>query len=225
MENQTKKIHEALLAIMTGIDPIAKDKQNVQQGYKFRGVEAVYGVLNPMLIANKVLLIPECIEHHIEQFASKSGGALFRAIVKMKYTLLSTEDGSSIECTMMGEGMDSGDKATPKAVSIAFKYLCFQLFCIPVEGADDPDKDSHNVAPKTIQPNQNANQQASQPAKQEPEKWLNETVKDGSYTREWAALMTAIAEGRVTSVSEVRQNFKVSKEIAIKIENLLNQAA
>ncbi|MFS0844210.1 MAG: ERF family protein [Roseburia hominis] len=29
--------------------------------------------------------------------------------------------------------MDSGDKATNKAMSVAFKYACFQVFCIPTE--------------------------------------------------------------------------------------------
>ena len=42
--------------------------------------------------------------------------------------------------------MDSGDKATNKAMSIAFKYACFQLFCIPTEETHpDSDKESHEV--------------------------------------------------------------------------------
>ena len=35
--------------------------------------------------------------------------------------------------------MDSGDKATNKAMAIAFKYACFQVFCIPTEEMKDPD--------------------------------------------------------------------------------------
>ena len=38
--------------------------------------------------------------------------------------------------------MDSGDKATNKAMSIAFKYACFQVFCIPTEEMKDPDSDT-----------------------------------------------------------------------------------
>ena len=44
--------------------------------------------------------------------------------------------------------MDSGDKATNKAMSIAFKYACFQVFCIPTEEMIDPDAECHEVAPK-----------------------------------------------------------------------------
>ena len=39
--------------------------------------------------------------------------------------------------------MDSGDKATNKAMAIAFKYACFQVFCIPTEEMKDPDAESH----------------------------------------------------------------------------------
>jgi hypothetical protein len=107
MEN-TGKIYEAMLSIMGGIDPIAKNKSNSQQNYKYRGVEDIYAVVNPMLIANKVLLIPEILHHDIKEFTSSKGSLLFRAIVTMKYTFKSVEDGSFIETIMTGEGMDSG---------------------------------------------------------------------------------------------------------------------
>ena len=34
------------------------------------------------------------------------------------------------------------DKATNKAMAIAYKYLCFQVFCIPTEEMSDPDAES-----------------------------------------------------------------------------------
>jgi hypothetical protein len=41
--------------------------------------------------------------------------------------------------------MDSGDKASNKAMAIAFKYACFQVFCIPTEEIVDPDAECHEV--------------------------------------------------------------------------------
>jgi len=40
-----------------------------------------------------------------------------------------------------GEGMDSGDKAYNKAMSIGLKYACFQTFMIPTASVD-PDGDT-----------------------------------------------------------------------------------
>lgn len=61
--------------------------------------------------------------------------------------------------------MDSGDKATNKAMSIAYKYAAFQAFCIPTEDtAIDADATAHNVAsqPRNNQP-PSAQQQSKQP--------------------------------------------------------------
>jgi len=49
--------------------------------------------------------------------------------------------------------MDSGDKATNKALSIAYKYMAFQLFAIPID--EDPDRHTHEVGKspgKTLAP-------------------------------------------------------------------------
>ena len=52
--------------------------------------------------------------------------------------------------------MDSGDKASNKALSIGLKYAMLQVFCIPTEDDKDPDAespqpkaDSMKPAPKT----------------------------------------------------------------------------
>jgi hypothetical protein len=42
--------------------------------------------------------------------------------------------------------MDSGDKATNKAMSAAYKYAAFQAFAIPTEGDNDADAHTHEVA-------------------------------------------------------------------------------
>ena len=41
--------------------------------------------------------------------------------------------------------MDSGDKATNKAMSAAFKYAAFQAFAIPTESDNDADSTTHEV--------------------------------------------------------------------------------
>lgn len=66
-------------------------------------------------------------------------------VLKMKYTLFA-DDGSFIETVLLGEAMDTGDKAINKAMAIAYKYLCFQVFCIPVEDMEDPDGERPELA-------------------------------------------------------------------------------
>ena len=222
MENELPKqpeVFTAILNIMNGLDPVQKHKENKQQGYKYRGIEDVYSALNPMLIANKVVLIPELLSHNLTDFNSKSGSLLFRAIVSMKYTFKSIVDGSEAHCIMTGEGMDSVDKATPKAISMAFKYMAFQMFCIPVPENVDAEKDDHDVKGKPnesapITPNQNA-------GKPEPEKWLNSTDKQGNITPEWTNLLKGISDGKINTLNDVRKYYKVSKAVAVEVEKAL----
>lgn len=211
MENQS--IYEAMLKIMGGIDPIAKNKKNTQQNYKYRGVEDIYAVLNPMLIANRVILIPEILSHNITEFTTGKGTLLFRVVATMKYTFKSVEDGSFIECIMTGEGMDSGDKATPKAISMAFKYMAFQLFCIPVDDNVDAEVDNHEVSTNPTPAPQNT--------KSEPEKWLNSTDKAGNITPEWSNLLKGISDAKINSLADVRKYYKVSKTTALEVEKAL----
>lgn len=154
-EAKEPMIYKAISAVMEDVGAVGKDSVNKQQGFKFRGIDAVMNALNPALVKNKVFVAPEVLEQRREERTTSKGGLLIYSICKVKYTFFTT-DGSSVSATVIGEGMDSGDKATNKAMSIAFKYACFQVFCIPTEELmEDPDKDIQDPAPQ--KPNEKNN--------------------------------------------------------------------
>lgn len=125
---------------------ITKSRRNNQgNGYNFRGIDDVYNVVSPLLAKHGLCILPrvlsrECVERH-----SKSGGALFYVTVEMEFDLVSAEDGSKHTIKTFGEAMDSGDKATNKAMSAAYKYAAFQAFAIPTEGDNDTENQTHEV--------------------------------------------------------------------------------
>jgi hypothetical protein len=146
--NSSKKdIYETVNAVMAEIGAIGKNSKNAQQGFMFRGIDAVMNALAPALQKHKLFIVPEILDQRREERQTKSGNNLIYSVCTIRYTFYA-EDGSHIEATVIGEGMDSGDKATNKAMSIAFKYACFQVFCIPTEEMIDPDAECHEVAPK-----------------------------------------------------------------------------
>jgi hypothetical protein len=140
-------IYETISAVMGEVGAIGKTSKNTTQGFMFRGIDAVMNAINPALIKYKLFIVPEILEQTREERQTTKGGTLIYSICRVKYTFYA-EDGSSISATVIGEGMDSGDKATNKAMSIAFKYACFQVFCIPTEEMVDPDTESHEVVAK-----------------------------------------------------------------------------
>lgn len=148
MEGKDPMIYSAICGVMEDVGYVGKDSKNKQQGFRYRGIDAVMNALNPAMIKHKIFCAPEIIEQTREERTTSKGSVLIYSICKVKYTFYAT-DGSHIEVIVVGEGMDSGDKATNKAMSVAFKYACFQTFCIPTEDmVDDPDADSHECTRK-----------------------------------------------------------------------------
>lgn len=144
-------IYEAISRCMEEIGAVGKDAFNKQQGFKYRGIDAVMNAINPALTKNHVFIVPEVLDQSREERTTKSGGALIYSVCRIKYTFYA-EDGSCIEAVTVGEGMDSGDKATNKAMAIAFKYACFQVFCIPTEEMKDPDEETQDPAKPQFNP-------------------------------------------------------------------------
>ena len=124
---------------------ISKTNKNQQQGYKFRGIDDVYKALAPALVEAKLVILPRCIEREVVERQTAKGGAIFYTTLKVEFDFVSAEDGTKHIITTYGEAMDSADKSTNKAMSAAYKYACFQAFCIPTEGDNDADAQTHEV--------------------------------------------------------------------------------
>lgn len=140
-EIKAPMIYGKIADCMRQLGAIGKTSKNAQQGFMYRGVDAVMNALNPVLTANHVFCVPEVLEQHREERQTRNGGNLIYSILKMCYTLYA-EDGSSVSATVIGEGMDSADKSSNKAMSVAYKYAMFQIFSIPTEEMADPDADT-----------------------------------------------------------------------------------
>lgn len=140
---------------------IAKNRKNESQGFKFRGIDDVMNRMAEQLAAANLVIAPNIISREVHERTNSRGNPLFYVTVQVNYTIYSTVDGSSIVCCVPGEAMDTGDKATNKALSIAYKYMAFQLFAIPID--EDPDATTHALAPKADAPKAEAPKVAAPP--------------------------------------------------------------
>ena len=140
------KIYAAILGVMKDIGAVSKDKTCKSNfgSYKFRGIDDVMNALHPAMVKNGIFVVPEVKENIREVVTTKSGTQMNHSICTIRYEFFA-DDGSCLECTVVGEGMDTGDKATNKAMSVAFKYACFQTFCIPTEDMIDPDAERPEI--------------------------------------------------------------------------------
>ena len=135
-------IYQKMSAVMKDIGPVSKAQTNTHQKYKFRGIDQFVNALHPALVKHGVILVPEVLERteQIRDVVRSSGAQAVdkHVFVKVKYTFFA-EDGSSVSTVMTGEGLDSGDKATNKALSSALKYALIQTFSVPTEDMAEAD--------------------------------------------------------------------------------------
>jgi hypothetical protein len=143
------KIYSAIPAIIGEIGAIGKNKRNQQQNFAYRGVDDFMNALQPLLAKHNIFIVPEVVEHDRRERTTVKGASLIYSVLKIKYTFFA-DDGSNVCAVVIGEGMDSGDKSSNKALSIAFKYACMQIFCVATEELKDPDAETHDyiIPPK-----------------------------------------------------------------------------
>lgn len=145
------KVYAAIAAVTAELakEGIAKGRKNTQQGYNFRSIDDVYNALAPALASANLCVLPRVTKREVTERSTKSGSPLFYVVCDVEYDFVSAEDGSRHTIAVIGEAMDSADKATNKAMSAAYKYAAMQAFCIPTEGDNDADAATHDLAPAT----------------------------------------------------------------------------
>ena len=140
--DKTGNIYQAMAAMMADVDAIGKKQRNAQQGFNFRGIDDVYNAVHPLLAKNGIFCTPEVLTERTEDRTTAKGSHLIYRVLTIRYTFWAA-DGSSVSATVIGEGMDSGDKAANKAMAVAHKYALLQTLCIPTEDMVDPDSEVH----------------------------------------------------------------------------------
>ena len=144
------EVYKAISAVMLAIGKVGISKDRSAQSYKFRGVDDVLNALSPLLSLNGLIVLPRVISRESVERITQKGGAIFYVTILMEFDFVSAFDGSKHTVATYGEAMDSSDKATNKAMSAAFKYACFQAFCIPTEGDNDTENSAHEVVPAVV---------------------------------------------------------------------------
>jgi hypothetical protein len=135
------QIYALMSKIMADLEPIAKDGTNTIQRYNYRSIDAILGALHKVLADNGVFFAPGIQNIQREERPGREGGVLAFVTVTVQYHFYAA-DGSNVFCSTVGEGMDSGDKATKKAMTSAVKTMLEQVFCIETgEGMDNEIED------------------------------------------------------------------------------------
>lgn len=135
-------IYAALAKMIAAVGVVGKTRKNAAQGYQFRGIDDVLSACQSVLADNGVVCVPVVRERERELVATKSGGNMASVRLLVDHYFYAA-DGSHVVATTLGEAMDSGDKASNKAMSAALKYALVETLCIPTF-EDDRDTEEHS---------------------------------------------------------------------------------
>lgn len=136
----------AIRDVAKQVGAVGKTGTNTSQNYKFRGVDAVINAVSPALRDHGLVIWPELISIDYDTSISKSGTQQQIARLLVRYNVQAI-DGEPISGIIAAEAFDTGDKATAKAMSVAYRTFMIQLLCLPTD-EPDPDESSYETRPK-----------------------------------------------------------------------------
>ena len=135
-------IYQALNNVMRDVQAVRKGEKNTHGNFLFRGIDAVTNAVGPALREHGVIVTPEVLDAQYDVVhVGKQQTVMSRVTLRIEWTWWGPE-GDSITCTTQGEAFDSGDKATAKAHSVAFRTAMLQTLCLPTD-EKDPDVDTY----------------------------------------------------------------------------------
>lgn len=150
-------VQVALVRAASEVGAIPKSDVNAQQGFNYRGIERVLAGAKPALLRHGILAIPKVLEmreHTVERGKDRN---LWRLVVlRVEYRFYGPR-GDFIPAEVFSEGQDNGDKATSKAMTMAYKSCLLQALQI-ADADSDPDattppERSPADAPPPLSPN------------------------------------------------------------------------
>jgi len=136
-----RSVFQRVLAIIDELPAIGKTQRNEQQQFMFRGHDDVMNALNPLLAKHGVFIVPTVRDRVTSERQTSRGATMYEVNLHVRFTFYGA-DGDSFDASGWGEGTDMGDKATSKAMTMAFKYVVAEVFALATAEVSDADSGS-----------------------------------------------------------------------------------
>jgi hypothetical protein len=134
----------AWLRVRREIRAIAKGELYNAPGsakFNFRGVDTVVNVFGPVTLKHGVNVMSSKVEASYGEKSTAKGGKMRECSVLVTWTIMGPM-GDTLTLQTMGEALDTADKSTTKAQSVALRTLLLSFGLTPTHDKD-PDADRH----------------------------------------------------------------------------------
>lgn len=133
-------IYQAIWDVMLEVQGVGKHGETDRKagGYKFRKYDDLKRELGAACRNHGVMLQSKII--NVVNDRAFEDTRKTRVQVHIAYQFTSLADGSEVEFQSLGESIDTSDKATGKAMTMALKSALDQAFMLAAEDIEDPDQ-------------------------------------------------------------------------------------
>lgn len=137
MSENKMNIYQRIQAVMQDIQYLAKDDQVAFGTTKYKAIseEKVTTSVRSSMIKNGLVMYPETQEISMQEISKEKQ----ITTVNVTYRMVNVDNpNEQIMIASSGQGSDTQDKGSGKAMTYAFKYALLRTFMIPT--GEDPDK-------------------------------------------------------------------------------------
>ncbi|MFR9796176.1 ERF family protein [Streptomyces sp. MS06] len=138
-------VHLAWLRVRTDVRAVAKSDRHIENGklkYHFRGIEAALNAFGPATLRHGITVMAVDMATTYRDTKSSRGNPMRECTVVVTWQVLGPMGDSLPLLKSAGESLDSGDKGTAKAQSLALRALLFNTGMIPT---GDPEPEAAHV--------------------------------------------------------------------------------
>ncbi|WP_327578834.1 ERF family protein [Streptomyces sp. NBC_00145] len=138
-------VHLAWLRVRNDVRAVAKSDKHIENGklkYHFRGIEAALNAFGPATLRHGINVMAVDITTSYRDTKSSRGNPMRECTVVVTWQILGPKGDSLPLLRSAGESLDSGDKGTAKAQSLALRALLFNTGMIPT---GDPEPEAQHV--------------------------------------------------------------------------------
>lgn len=129
-----------LAEVMAAVERVPKSGRNKFHNYDYATEADIVAAVRVAMAERQVMMVPTVLDTKWGEVARQKGGNERLCTLTVRFTLHDGESGEQLAFDVLGEGTDTGDKASYKAMTGAVKYALLKLFLIPT--GDDPEEDS-----------------------------------------------------------------------------------
>ncbi|WP_411084815.1 ERF family protein, partial [Streptomyces sp. cmx-18-6] len=137
-------VHLAWLRVRKEVRAIAKGEQYNAAGtrYNFRGVDTVVNTFGPVTLKHGVNVLPTRVDAEYRDTTTSKGNKMRECTVRVSWLIVGPKGDTLPPLQTQGEALDSADKGTAKAQSVALRVLLLTGGLTPTH---DKDPDASHV--------------------------------------------------------------------------------